>query len=823
MAMNYDPVAGQARSDAFGGRVRGVLDILGRAGSAAAAGFRQFDDAYRAWESEQQAQQEDEAAVMAGTEAAPRRIPDVTRKPQWRPVTATLDADAAVEDAFTSLTEDDFGSQVRPGGKEYKEPDLVLPGARPEPPARRQPTADDVRSASPEARKAAADRRAAEQKSAADAARAQPQRQAAADAGRARGARQQEAREVGINADPAKVEADRQAAVADIRKPKPKSAVQDMQERKDRAAVATDTRRYQQEMAAYDAQRRALETRREAALENGRVDEADALSLQIDQLPVPQPTERMRGGQTAEEVMEPVATTLAKLPEPMRQALRGHLVRQALPAGKTEETASPADMARAERIADESLVAMYDGLEPDARLEAMSEDAERVSAPATMTYGDADRSTRGGFGAGIGDNARNEDMTPEDLRRSGRDVHFGFPMVNKPGQRGGTLIQTPNGAWASRAPNPNTMAAIPGADVLPINPPEMTREWRDGMKMAGVTLGLDPSKFDNENQFIAAAQQLLERHRTIAENYDTVAVATGGYRYTPNEARKAKTRKLELTRRVDDFIKMYPDAPAEELYALADAGDADGLLAKQNETRRTKKTERAKAARDYELREARTRQMRNPNIAPAMFVEDLNQAGDDPAAVAQVYRQHGMPGEAARVEALRNQREASQFENEQKKAEIDAMSGRGKKEDPKPDEEYLRGSRDIMDAALGEKGRDQIPADQAARARALHEQRFGDKDADEKDGAYLNGRDAVSRGAPMGLADPVVSHALSTVASSIPRGIARGDGFTVRSETTDGIWDSQRTTFIKRARELVVGDKFTDEELGRWFDTNRLK
>ena len=812
MAYSYDPIAGQAREDAVGGRVRGVLGMLGRAGAAAAAGFRDFDDAYRQWEAEQKAAEEDSAAVDLA--APPKMVPDVTRKPAWRPTQSEMpDPDSAVADAYRSGSEEDMDSQLRPSGKAYEEPGLHLPGSESHRPAKpKLPTRAEAAAAQPAARKSAADARAASKKASEDSARTQGQRQAAADTGRAAGARRQDASTVGINTDPAKVEADRAAAVADIRKPQPKSARADMQERKERSAVASDTQRYTQERDAYIAEHRRLETLRENALENGRVEEADRLSAEMDALPVPQPTERMLGGQTRQEVMEPVSETLAKL-GPAGVALRNHLVQRFLPAGRN---ATAADRARAERMADEALVSSYDSLEPAERAEVMADDAERVSTPAPLTYGGQDESSPGGFGAGIGDNAKNEDMDPADLQRAGRDIDSGFPMVNKPGQRGGTFVQNPDGTWSRRAPNPHAMKElIPGEDVLPINPREMTREWRDGMKIAGTTLGLDPSKFDNEGQFIAAAQKLLARHRELAAKYDTIPVATGGFRRTPNADTKDAMARRDLAKRVDEFIKMYPNADADALYAAADANDPKELLRLQTEVRRNMKTERAKTAKEYTVRQTQTRVMNNPNVAPGMFVEDMNQAGTDPAAQAAVYRRWGMTAPADRVTALDNQRQAAEFENEQGMAKIDALGNKGSEEQkPALDQAYRDGVDRIVDGSMGANGQDVVDPETSVNTLVMHENQFrqntgSGKPISKAEGSYMLARNVLTRGAPLG--HPVVSFALSQILPGIG---------SARSDQDDGMLDSKRTTFIKEARNLVVGDKFTDEELGRWFDTN---
>jgi hypothetical protein len=820
MSYSYDPVGSQVRPDFGGGRIRGVLGMLQKAAGAVGGALSDQERAYQQWEEAQrQAAQEakDEAdAVEAGVGAQGRAIPDVTRKPSWSPSSEAADVEssgrATADAALESLQEEDFSSQVRPGGKEYKEADLAFPGG----PAggRRQPTlptASDVSAASPAARAdAAADRRAR------TAAAGKPSPAARAAATRSAGEARQAARDVGINADPAKVEADRKAAEARVRQPAGKDPVQEMGERKETAALAQDTRRYNQDISAYDTKMAVLRTQLDNAIENGNVEQADRIAAEMQAIPKPQATSRMLGGKTPQELEEPVAATLDKLPAESQAALRNHFLKRHLPGGRAP---TPAEMARANRLAGEDLINSYDGLDPADRLSVMADDADRVAAPAPMSYGGGDQSTPGGVGFGIGDNAKNEDMDPKALRMAGRDVDSGAPMVNKPGQRGGTFVQNPDGTWSRRAPSPAQMEAVPGEKDLPINPPAMTREWVDGMKIAGQALGLDASQFDNEGQFIAAAQKLLERHRQLEGIYDTVPVATGGYRRTPNDATKARMQKRDLALRVKDFVKMYPDAPADELYALADAGDADGLRERQTEHRRLKETARAQAARDFELRQTETRLMNNPNVAPAMFVQDLNQAGNDPQAIANAYRRWQRPGEAARVTALDNQRRAAEMDNEQKMAEIDAMGRRGKGDEDKPSmpQAYLEGVNQIVNGAIGADGQDVVDPETSVNSFVMHENQYrtntGGKPVTAAEGAYMLAKNAIGRGVPLG--HPVVSFALAQILPTLSPRRPVSDDVDVGPIDID----SKRTTFIKEARRLVVGDKFSDDELGRWFET----
>lgn len=820
-----------AIGDSVGSRVRSALALLGgpvgAAGNladAAAAGLRHMQDAELEYDD---SPPEDPPAM---------RVPNVIRPPQHDREHA-----AQVAQFQQDLDELEFRQQpvprfVPPGTNEDGSEQLDMPGMPASPARPRLPTPEQeaaARAATPQARQAAADAKRAEDAKQAEAARTQAQRQAANAAGRSQGARREEARTVGLNTDPEKVEADRRAALDAARKPKPASYAADTDKRRERGRVAAETAAYQRDMAAWDARRRELETQRERALDlNGDTSEVDAL-LDAHTAAQPQPTERMRGGLTPQEIAEPVPATVLRIPdEEQRNKLLAHFAKPYFPQGVDPAQATPAQKARATELGAQAMQASYEDMDPDERLEAMLNDAERASAPNPMTIGELG-TTRGTLGSGIGDDAQNEDKSDKELYWDGRDVTHKYPVKNEPGQRGGTFVQNPDGSRSSRAPNPTQADAFDVFDekALPSRPAagQMTREWREQMKIVGVTVfNLDPEQFDNEGRFIAAVQDKLEEHRNKAKHYDAQPLATGGYRYVPNTATVDREKKRELVRRVDAFVANHPDVDADALYKAADDGDADELLRLQTAARRGDKVKRAQAARDYTKRQVETRLMRNPEVAPAIVADSLRLAGDDAGKVATAYRMIGQPHLAAQVTALDNQRRASerQFDLadaqvEAEKTKADAAAGKNR---PEADEGYAAGVRRIVGGVLGEGGGDAMDAHTAVGTFVIHENTYRKADGrpliNEKQGAKMLAQKLVQRKVPLG--HPLVHQALSVVSSEIPRGITSGEP-TMRDPENDGAIDSQRTTFIKRAREEVVGDQYTDEELGRWFDTNRSR
>lgn len=600
----------------------------------AAEGYRRMQEALRIRQLQEEAQRaeaEQEAAAAAPLPPAPLTLP-AGGPPGGPPETLTM-------------------------------PGMPEPAAAPRP---RMPTADEAAAArrnTPDAQREArrqeelrANQQAAEAR---QQAAGQRQRDFSASAAQrtadiARPTRMLDAR-LDLNADPEKVEADRQAALEIARRPKPADPVKDTEARRDRAQLADDTRQYQQNMAAWDAERRALEAKKEQAIaafrpraEIAAIDE----TLKRHAAVMPQPTARILDGQTVQELAEPVAATVGRLPPAQQKQLLEMYTRNYLPVGRP---ATAEEQAEARRRADEDMVASYDSMEPDERLQAMSAHAANNSSPAPMTYGGEDASVRGGKGAGIGDYARNEDMDPNTRRMVGRDVTYGDPVRNEPGVRGGTFVQNPTGSFSTRAPNPDQLAAAGlsaqdqnGNYLIPSTPGpgQMTRQWRESMKIAGATLGLDPSGFDNEDAFIAAAARHLQRHRDTLKNYDVVPVITGGFRYTPNAARQeqaAGRRRHEFAR---TLITRYGDVrnggliDGAALAQLAEQPNGFEEMQKLAQLARLQLTGDQQAAwRARQNTFNMTRDMANPRFAPGMAVRSLVNAvnSGDPMQLGVAY------------------------------------------------------------------------------------------------------------------------------------------------------------------------------------------
>lgn len=839
MAVSFGPNMFGGR-DGAGGRVRSVLAMLGGPVGAAEQ-MAGLAGAVQDGMSEEPPPPEFVDEERLAAENPPRAIPNVTTPPRtprsttpdhW-PADLRRDAeDFQQGEAFRASTP--VPRSLPPGINDDGSERLTFPG-QPAPSRPRVPTAAqaaEARQQAAAATPAARQQAAAQQQAARQRELAEQQRQAAF--GRDQD-RRKEAAEVGLNADPKEVEAARQRALETASAPPPKSALQDLGEREERASIAAETRQYERDTAQWNTTRRVLETEAERAREAGRpIEEQREIAQRLDDhLKLqPKPTARMRGGLTEQEVMEPVHKTVERLPEAVRKPLKAMYLRNHLPVGRP---ATPKELAEAERRASEDMIAAYDGLEPDERIQVMANDAARNGQPAALTYGAEDASTRGGKGFGIGDNAENYDMKKGVRRMVGTDVTFGDPVMNEKGNRGGTFVQDRDGRYSSRAPNMDQlegaglMATDPdtGAFLVPTKPGrgQMTPQWREQMKIAGTTLGLNPAGFDNEDAFIAAAAQHLERHRNMLKKYDAIPLPTGGYRYTPNEGLQADTKRRELIKRVDDFVQRYPDVDATEMYKAADAGDADKLLEEQTKYRRAHKQDRAQVAKAYTQQQTQTRHMRNPNVAPAMFSQDMVAADGDPDQIALNYHAWGRPdlANAAMMHGTQRQVAESQKAQQEQELELQRRAVEAKEAELRPDAEYQKGSRRIVDSAFAGTAGDVVASpDNAAKARAMHEKRYGQQDVTDQQGAYMNARDAVQRGAPLG--HGLVSFALTQVLDGIWKGLVVDGSPTARSVDQDGMGvDSQRTTFIKQARKLVVGDKFTDEELGRFFDTNYQK
>lgn len=457
-------------------------------------------------------------------------------------------------------------------------------------------------------------------------------------------------------------------------------------------------------------------------------------------------------------------------------------------------------------------------------------DAQRVmSAPKTPTVVANIDTLPGGRGAGIGDNAKNEDMDPADLRRAGRDVYSGFPMMNEPGRRGGTFVQNPDGAWGARMPAPAQAQAAMLTDeqALPLNPTEeqMTPQWREQMKFAGMTLGLNPQGFDNEGAFIAAAQKLLERHRQRAAKYDTIPVVTGGYRATPNAATKQKTADDERYRATREFIRTYPfspdgsDALQQKLLEASNAGNVAKVAELKKQIRQEHEMSRAQAAKTFTKRQTETSLMNNPNVAPAMFRESLAQAGNDPAAIAAVYRQFGMSRQADQVLARENQRVAVEGEARRREAEIGALERKGDKDEGPLAGEVIGGG---MQLALDQAYEDDILVDTPILTFMTHHNQVAGKgnEITPEEAAIRLARNMLATNPAAAWNRPVVKVALQNIAKGyqLNKGSWAGATRAGLNLATGGLVNDRRTAFINEV-ERKLG-KGLAERAGQWWDAN---
>lgn len=552
---------------------------------------------------------------------------------------------------------------------------LVLPGSGPDRSAPTGPmSAEGIRSAMDAHAAAVRDRAAAQQQGAFkarnDASFGEKIASSYGANAAARDARRQEARTTGLNTDPAEVAANARAATEQWRDTKPFDSMKDFHEREDRAAVAQDTAEYNAAYAQWKKTADVLAANYNVAVQDGDREKAAAAAAAIAAHNKARPvaTERMTGGLTPQEVKEPVHVTFAKLSDAEKLAL-----------------------AKQHNNDQDTITAVYADLEPEERVQVMRNDAARImGADGTAPDVDVDF-TPGMEGEGMGDNAPGRTpKVPRQLK--------GIPTDrDEPGVRGGPYVQNPDGSVSSRAFSPDQMAPYDTPEELNPNPQRQGPEWVKQMKAAGVAMNMDPKAFDNEGAFIGAVQKKLAEYQRMAGKYDATAVATGGYRWVPKPDTKAQGELQGLRSRTRDATRQRSMSTAEQaaLEAAFDVTDKEiteaGSFPKAVEDARRQVRDvmqahysqdhfdRGRTYRDSVADRVYSQRVNDPNYAPGMLRSSLQVAGTDPAQQALVYRQFGMPREAARIEAIDAQRAIALSEKETERARIAALGDKEKK------------------------------------------------------------------------------------------------------------------------------------------------
>jgi hypothetical protein len=632
-------------------------------------------------------------------------------------------------------------------------------------------------------------------------------------------------RENGLNADPQRVQESADDAVSDFAQEQANQfdPQKDLNDRLQASQTAKDTATYKAELAAYQAKFNEWQAKYNNALANDDTgEEARRLIPSMPKPPAPPPS--ITGGRTPQELEESVGGTLGRLPVEQQAAIRSHFVSRQLPPGVSEDDLSPEELKAYEDKGLREAEMLYADLSPEERLQEMSRDAQRISGRRDTNI---PAHTAGTFGAGSGDNTRNEDLPPEELELLGKDFRNGFPSVNTPGNRGGTFVRNPNGALSARAPNPDQ--AAPFLD-LETQPARITPQWADRMKQAGVALGLDPTKFDNEGAFLAASQTRLAdyQQKITSERWTTQALPTGGFRLVPTQKTRDEKSQRELATSTNEFLGTHFGAQAtpEErasMRAAAAAGKADAVRAMQRELIDRHRDTNQMAAADARKREAEVKNLNNPQRREGIRNESLRNAKTDEerANVHDVFGDHEVADDIRRRV---NEGKAFEAEKAMRDAELEALKNRGSgKGDPKLQGQVNdEGYNYAVNAALGD---DDVRPEQhvtnylLARNAALREQKK--PELSETDGAIELANAMARRNPQATFRSGVGGLALQAIAAEASRdaGALLDDVQGLDMSGAAGR-PKRRAAFIQMAKQRIFGEQVPDETLGRWYDSN---
>ena len=397
----------------------------------------------------------------------------------------------------------------------------------------------------------------------------------------------------------------------------------------------------------------------------------------------PRPDLEATGGQTLEEIQESVDVTLEK-------------VRAADPAAAEALDSLPPD----------SLNANFSDMPPEERLQAMQVAGQRLAS--TRGWGGVEVSglpgrSRGGVGDGgtrlmppVNRGPRSD--YPNTPRSENEDLHTGGPR-RTPYSVGSAY----GGMGPQTAPEESTSSLI---DTIDLDKPTFDRREKQIILYAAHQMGMDISGYGTSAQadmtLMQEAKRMLRDHQrqvgvtaipaNEAEGYAGRESVVGKkriiasdnpetpYRYAETPAAKKARETRDLTRRTHEYMGSHPmpdtlqgvtvnstidknedgelNDPVDLHTALLDAaasGDMDTYQAIRQKLRGAEiQGQRAMMVQRRKMR-AMQYQMEDPEINRAVFASAMRDAGDDPAAQANVYRMYGMADEANRVMELQAQ------------------------------------------------------------------------------------------------------------------------------------------------------------------------
>jgi hypothetical protein len=599
-----------------------------------------------------------------------------------------------------------------------------------------------------------------------------------------------------------------------------------MTERRARAQESKDIARYQAERAKYDAEHAAWRTQLDAAIESGDQVRAEALA-DIEPMP-PDPPTAVTGDLEAGEVKaswdhdnDPSTPRIAETAPQTLDRLRKNNKAAYKALQATAQAAVEAGWRGSiegndtNAIIDEWLSANFGDMDPDERYEAMQLGGQRLADSKPKL------AMPSGSRFGIGSPGRPKTPVPQGQQaldpRTGKPVIIRDPFNNSRVENvpipAGGLLPTTRGN-VQRAPQDQAALGALGVENLatfPVNPEAMTPDWRDQMLGIGaMAFGLNREDFaegpEGDSMFIAATQKLLSKHQEkVGAGFVAVPEITGGYSYRPGPEmegrRNVRAQQKEATRvkgsRMAGAAAIDPKTrrPLGELLdEAAAAGEAGRVRELTAQIRAADQSARTQGLTDARSIEATQKNLNNPNRAPGMLRESLRQAGDDPRAIAAVYRQFGMPEQAMAVLAMENQRFAIEQQAEVARTKAEA-------EREKNGLEIMRQSdTQIADGLLNPDATRPIAPetaiDEYARVHGAPDKPLSREQATDGVGRLL-----VQTRRPEAISHPVVQGVLDSIYQSI--GWWRSDGPDAQG------WVGKREMFISEAKRRLNMDEAT--------------
>jgi hypothetical protein len=502
----------------------------------------------------------------------------------------------------------------------------------------------------------------------------------------------QEQKNRSLRADPKRVKRESESALRG--RVQPFDAAADLGDREETQRLAQDTEEFKRAEQAWTAEHFRLKSQYDQALDSGNDAQAQAAAeaIQAHNARRPQPTTRMTGGLTPQELEESVNSTHNRFADEDPESadiLIQHFIKS---YGEKWE---------------DDFNGTYADLPPDERLRTMEADAARLknNQSSFPTVARSDRPD--GYEPRRAGQPRQIGATPEQAgvplteRRLPDEDGDRVPMM--PGRGSKTEV---GGTLRPAAPDGGVMSLVTEGKFTS-NPPvlegegatgQSLKDWEEAMIAVAVASGVDVNAFENRGDLVRKGQNILKDHEKRtgggANAKSKIVHNPQGRRYyAPTEQAKRDAHLAGQRADFREFTNNYPTdpnfrpglAPGDEGYvdpqghltvmraALDKAKNAktqeqyDAAMQEYRDEKARIRSARqagtAAAARQQLMDRGMVQNMNNPNVAPAMLRRSLQQAGSLEEQ-ANVLLQFGMFKEADQLLGRSNERAASQRKGE---------------------------------------------------------------------------------------------------------------------------------------------------------------